>query len=142
MDREAMGLRQQERVVGQDPQLPQGFYPVTEGVSFLPGDQLTVTCEFDSTSRDRPTYAGSTSKVAVSAPLRSPSCQAVNSASPSLIHRGGFNAYKIILHAGPYVLHCSTATLRAARLCAPASLKIVCSGPIPPMRRMRCATCT
>ena len=64
MDREAMGPRPQERVVGQDPQLPQGFYPVTEGVRFLPGDQLTVTCEFDSTSRDRPTYAGSTSKVA------------------------------------------------------------------------------
>ncbi len=63
MDREAMGPRALERIVGQDPQLPQGFYPVTEGVRFLPGDQLTVTCEFDSMSRNRPTYAGSTSKV-------------------------------------------------------------------------------
>ena len=63
MDREAMGPRALERIVGQDPQLPQGFYPVTEGVRFLPGDQLTVTCEFDSMSRTRPTYAGSTSKV-------------------------------------------------------------------------------
>ena len=59
--------------MGQDPQLPQGFYPVTEGVRFLPGDQLKVTCEFDSTSRDRPTYAGSTSKVTCAAGQRSPS---------------------------------------------------------------------
>ena len=63
MDREAMGPRPQERIVGQDPQQPQGFYPVADGVRFLPGDQLTVTCEFDSTSRTKPTYAGSTSKV-------------------------------------------------------------------------------
>ena len=49
-----MGPQALERIVGQDPQLPQGFYPVTEGVRFLPGDQLTVTCEFDSMSRNRP----------------------------------------------------------------------------------------
>ena len=69
MDREAMGPRPLERIVGQDPQLPQGFYPVTEGVRFLPGDQLTVTCEFDSMSRNRPTYAGSTSKVQTARPF-------------------------------------------------------------------------
>ena len=34
-----------------------------QGLRFLPGDSLRVTCEFDSTSREEVTHAGSTSKV-------------------------------------------------------------------------------
>jgi hypothetical protein len=44
----------------QDPQLPQGFYPLKAPVSILPGDKLEVTCDFDSSLRDRPTVAGHT----------------------------------------------------------------------------------
>ena len=41
----------------------QGFYPVTEGLRFLPGDSLKVTCDFDSSAREDATPAGSGSKV-------------------------------------------------------------------------------
>ncbi len=32
----------------QDPQLPQGFYPIQPQVTILPGDRLRATCEFNS----------------------------------------------------------------------------------------------
>ena len=37
----------------------------TQGLRFLPGDPLTVTCDFNSSERDQPTPAGSGSKVRV-----------------------------------------------------------------------------
>ena len=70
MDREPPGGGTPERVVGQDPQEPQGFYPVDRPVIFLPGDRLTVTCEYNSMERDTPTHAGSTSKVRDRLPRR------------------------------------------------------------------------
>lgn len=36
-----------------------------QGLRFLPGDPLTVTCDFNSSERDQPTPAGSGSKVRV-----------------------------------------------------------------------------
>ena len=91
-----------QRLVAQDPQEPQGFYPVTkvcrlttgpcglwiltllqpcemqcsvpisqmtthraQGLRFLPGDPLTVTCDFNSSERGQPTPAGSGSAVRV-----------------------------------------------------------------------------
>ena len=65
MDRVFKGSSEPERIVGQDPQLPQGFYPVAtpNRTRFLPGDHLTVTCEYNSMSRDSPTHAGSTAEV-------------------------------------------------------------------------------
>ena len=74
--------------MGQDPQLPQGFYPVAKGVSFLPGDQLSVTCEFDSMSRNKPTYAGSTSKVRPQCLLRLAAGCWLLAAGPSTLPRG------------------------------------------------------
>jgi hypothetical protein len=102
MERREYGMGgKPQRLVAQDPQEPQGFYPVTkvqsttssilfswrlvslqqvprpvsgclsvmpnhaQGLRFLPGDPLTVTCDFDSSERDQPTPAGSGSKVRV-----------------------------------------------------------------------------
>lgn len=42
-----------------DPQLPQGFYPVTPKTLY-PGDTLTVTCDFDSSNQTRRVDAGPT----------------------------------------------------------------------------------
>ncbi len=39
-----------EELVSRDPQLPQSFVPTTRHMIW-PGDRLTVTCDFDSTSR-------------------------------------------------------------------------------------------
>lgn len=63
MERESPVGGEAEQIVSQDPQLPQGFYPVGKPTRFLPGDELKVTCEYDSMERTTPTNAGSTSKV-------------------------------------------------------------------------------
>ncbi len=47
------------RVCEHSPQLPQGFTPVTN-ITFLPGQVLEATCDFDSTERTEVTHAGST----------------------------------------------------------------------------------
>lgn len=64
MDHESPTGGKPERIVGQDPQLPQGFYPVDTDppTRFYPGDMLSVTCQYNSTTRDKVTHAGSTSK--------------------------------------------------------------------------------
>jgi hypothetical protein len=42
----------QARVAEGDPRRGQGFTPVGQkALTFLPGDRLTATCDFDSTSR-------------------------------------------------------------------------------------------
>jgi hypothetical protein len=42
----------QARVAEGDPRRGQGFTPVGQkSLTFLPGDRLTATCDFDSTSR-------------------------------------------------------------------------------------------
>jgi peptidylamidoglycolate lyase len=46
------------RAAVQDPQAPQGFYPLLERLRIRPGDALEATCEFDSSSRDKETPAG------------------------------------------------------------------------------------
>ena len=48
------------REMTNDPQLPQGFYPVDPRFRLLPGRQIQATCDFDSSERDNPTSAGST----------------------------------------------------------------------------------
>ncbi|KAL4457726.1 hypothetical protein ABPG75_012591 [Micractinium tetrahymenae] len=55
------GLPADERVIGLDPQKPQGFYPVQPEATFLPGDRLTMACDFDSTGTSRTVHAGHTS---------------------------------------------------------------------------------
>ncbi|BDA41933.1 probable peptidyl-glycine alpha-amidating monooxygenase [Coccomyxa sp. Obi] len=47
------------RVCEHSPQLPQGFTPVSN-ITFLPGQVLEATCDFDSTERTEVTHAGST----------------------------------------------------------------------------------
>eukprot|EP00873_Tetraselmis_striata_P004906 jgi/Tetstr1/425170/TSEL_015631.t1 len=48
-------------VVDQDPQEPQGFYPLPNGELLLPrGSKLTASCTFDSTSRETTTAVGYT----------------------------------------------------------------------------------
>eukprot|EP00197_Chlamydomonas_leiostraca_P013619 CAMPEP_0202860488 /NCGR_PEP_ID=MMETSP1391-20130828/2163_1 /ASSEMBLY_ACC=CAM_ASM_000867 /TAXON_ID=1034604 /ORGANISM="Chlamydomonas leiostraca, Strain SAG 11-49" /LENGTH=823 /DNA_ID=CAMNT_0049539651 /DNA_START=226 /DNA_END=2694 /DNA_ORIENTATION=+ len=59
MTRELWNHTGREVVATNNPQLPQAFYPVKQQVIW-PGDRLKVTCDFDSTSRSTPTYAGST----------------------------------------------------------------------------------
>jgi hypothetical protein len=51
--------------MSQDPQLPQGFYPVADQEKKLiyPGDVLGATCDFDSTESPVTVRAGSTRKV-------------------------------------------------------------------------------
>ena len=49
------------RVAEQDPQLPQGFYPMEQGITIMPGDKLKNTCDFNSTGMDHDVYAGHTS---------------------------------------------------------------------------------
>lgn len=39
------------RIAQGDPRRAQGFAPLTRDLRILPGDQLTATCDFDSTSR-------------------------------------------------------------------------------------------
>ena len=39
------------RIVEGDPRKAQGFTPVNKDVRFLPGDTVSATCDFDSTSR-------------------------------------------------------------------------------------------
>jgi len=55
-------------VAAQDPQLPQGFYPVEDGnssdkkeIHIFPGDKLKATCAFDSSNMDSIVRAGHTS---------------------------------------------------------------------------------
>lgn len=57
MERQTSGRT--DVVYSGDPQLPQAFYPVT-GKMLFPGDRLKVTCEFNSSSRILPTFAGPT----------------------------------------------------------------------------------
>ncbi|KAI7845909.1 hypothetical protein COHA_000641, partial [Chlorella ohadii] len=47
-----------ERVVALSPQKPQGFYPVHPEATFLPGDQLTMACDFDSSTVDHTVVSG------------------------------------------------------------------------------------
>ncbi len=48
------------REMTNDPQLPQGFYPVDPRFRLLPGREIQATCDFDSSERSGPTSAGST----------------------------------------------------------------------------------
>ena len=48
------------REMTNDPQLPQGFYPVHPRFRLLPGRDVQATCDFDSSERDSTTSAGST----------------------------------------------------------------------------------
>ncbi|KAL4442992.1 hypothetical protein ABPG77_008483 [Micractinium sp. CCAP 211/92] len=50
-----------ERIIGLDPQKPQGFYPVKPESTFLPGDRITMACDFDSTGMGHAVHAGHTS---------------------------------------------------------------------------------
>ncbi|GIL97341.1 hypothetical protein Vretimale_2809 [Volvox reticuliferus] len=59
MTREAWNHSGIETLYTRDPQLPQSFVPSTRHVLW-PGDRLTVTCDFDSTSRSTVTSAGGT----------------------------------------------------------------------------------
>ncbi|KAK6178789.1 hypothetical protein SNE40_011296 [Patella caerulea] len=45
-----------------NPQWPQAFYPTKEDIEIKPGDSLIARCTFNSTGRDRPTFAGATGK--------------------------------------------------------------------------------
>lgn len=56
----ADGSGNYSQVVSQDPQEPQGFYPIQPQTIILPGDRLRATCRFDSTAVDHPVMAGST----------------------------------------------------------------------------------
>ena len=49
-------------VVDIDPLRPQGFYPANKTITIQAGDRMEVTCEFDSTDRILPVYAGPTHK--------------------------------------------------------------------------------
>ncbi|KAF5838300.1 PHM/PNGase F domain-containing protein [Dunaliella salina] len=61
LHRQAWDHKGWQLVFANDPQLPQAFYPMTQQQIF-PGDRLKVTCDFNSTSRNTPTLAGSTHK--------------------------------------------------------------------------------
>lgn len=50
-----------ERIVDQNPQKPQGFYPVEPPTLIRPGDRLKATCDFNSSDMERPVHAGHTS---------------------------------------------------------------------------------
>ncbi|PSC71645.1 peptidyl-glycine alpha-amidating monooxygenase [Micractinium conductrix] len=50
-----------DRITGLDPQKPQGFYPIAPEATFLPGDQLAMACNFDSTNKTKEVQAGHTS---------------------------------------------------------------------------------
>lgn len=58
LERDAWNGTGPERLVERNPQLPQSFVPTQHHVIW-PGDRLKVTCDFDSSSRDRVTTAGS-----------------------------------------------------------------------------------
>ncbi|XP_050402330.1 peptidyl-glycine alpha-amidating monooxygenase B isoform X1 [Patella vulgata] len=45
-----------------NPQWPQAFYPTNQEIEIKPGDSLIARCTFNSTGRDRRTYAGATGK--------------------------------------------------------------------------------
>lgn len=47
------------RLAEHSPQLPQGFTPISN-LTFLPGQVLEATCDFDSTERTEVTHAGAT----------------------------------------------------------------------------------
>uniref|UniRef100_A0A1D1ZR72 Peptidylglycine monooxygenase n=1 Tax=Auxenochlorella protothecoides TaxID=3075 RepID=A0A1D1ZR72_AUXPR len=46
------------QVFSQDPQQPQGFYPLTQNLTILPGDSLRATCLFNSSQASAPVSAG------------------------------------------------------------------------------------
>lgn len=49
-------------IAHQDPQLPQGFYPLGESLTILPGDKLKATCLFNSVGQTKNMVSGHTSK--------------------------------------------------------------------------------
>eukprot|EP00198_Chlamydomonas_reinhardtii_P008225 XP_001697562.1 peptidylglycine alpha-amidating monooxygenase [Chlamydomonas reinhardtii] len=59
MTRETWNKTGTEELVSRDPQLPQSFVPTTRH-TIWPGDRLTVTCLFDSSSKTAPVNAGGT----------------------------------------------------------------------------------
>ncbi|KAG2440171.1 hypothetical protein HXX76_004284 [Chlamydomonas incerta] len=59
MTREKWNKTGTEELVSRDPQLPQSFVPTTRH-TIWPGDRLTVTCLFDTSSKTAPVSAGGT----------------------------------------------------------------------------------